>query len=154
MDGTLGQNLSQSSIGSVARTLIITGLNRASWSPSEPSRADRSQSTRIQGIKTENGDEAMTNSEGKRRSGFASMTSEKQREIASKGGRAAHVKGTAHEWTPEEARSAGRKGAQASRYGRGQPAEMTLESRPAMPADMTPESQSAISGEMTLDGAR
>jgi uncharacterized protein len=34
----------------------------------------------------------------------------RQREIASKGGRAAHQKGTAHEWTPEEARDAGRKG--------------------------------------------
>jgi general stress protein YciG len=41
--------------------------------------------------------------------GFASMDQEKRREIASKGGRAAHVKGTAHEWTPDEAREAGRK---------------------------------------------
>jgi len=38
------------------------------------------------------------------------MDRAKQREIASKGGRAAHQKGTAHEWTPEEAREAGRKG--------------------------------------------
>ena len=42
--------------------------------------------------------------------GFASMDRERQREIASKGGRAAHAKGTAHEWTADEARSAGRKG--------------------------------------------
>jgi general stress protein YciG len=42
--------------------------------------------------------------------GFASMDRSKQREIASKGGRAAHEKGTAHEWTREEAREAGRKG--------------------------------------------
>ena len=42
--------------------------------------------------------------------GFASMDREKQREIARKGGRAAHEKGTAHEWTSEEARNAGRKG--------------------------------------------
>lgn len=47
------------------------------------------------------------------------MTPEKQREIASKGGRAAHQKGTAHEWTSEEARNAGRKGGQISRGGRG-----------------------------------
>jgi general stress protein YciG len=47
--------------------------------------------------------------------GFASMDPEKQREVASKGGRAAHVKGTAHEWTSEEAREAGRKGGLASR---------------------------------------
>ena len=38
----------------------------------------------------------------------------KQREIASKGGKAAHQKGTAHEWTSEEARNAGRKGGMAS----------------------------------------
>ena len=47
------------------------------------------------------------------------MAAEKQREIASKGGRAAHLKGTAHEWTSEEARAAGRKGGQISRGGRG-----------------------------------
>ncbi len=47
--------------------------------------------------------------------GFASMSPEKQREIASKGGRAAHVQGTAHEWTSDEARAAGRKGGAASR---------------------------------------
>jgi uncharacterized protein len=45
--------------------------------------------------------------------GFASMNAEKQREIASKGGKAAHEKGTAHEFTPEEARQAGRKGGEA-----------------------------------------
>ncbi len=42
--------------------------------------------------------------------GFASMDPEKQRAIASKGGKAAHEKGTAHRFTPEEAREAGRKG--------------------------------------------
>lgn len=42
--------------------------------------------------------------------GFASMDPSKQREIASKGGRAAHSKGTAHEFTSDEARLAGRKG--------------------------------------------
>lgn len=42
--------------------------------------------------------------------GFASMTKEKQREIASKGGKAAQAAGTAHRWTSEEARAAGRKG--------------------------------------------
>ena len=42
--------------------------------------------------------------------GFASMDRTKQRDIASKGGKAAHQKGTAHEWTSGEAREAGRKG--------------------------------------------
>ena len=46
--------------------------------------------------------------------GFASMDRSKQKEIASKGGKAAHQKGTAHEWTSEEARDAGRKGGLAS----------------------------------------
>lgn len=46
----------------------------------------------------------------KKRRGFAAMSPEKQREIASKGGRAAHERGTAHTFTTEEARDAGRKG--------------------------------------------
>ena len=45
--------------------------------------------------------------------GFASMDPDKQRSIASKGGRAAHAKGTAHEFTHEEAKRAGRKGGRA-----------------------------------------
>src|SRR5207244_8179973 len=46
----------------------------------------------------------------KSRRGFAAMDPAKQREIASKGGKAAHAKGRAHEFTPEQAREAGRKG--------------------------------------------
>ena len=75
------------------------------------------------------------------------MSPDKQREIASKGGRAAHEKGTAHEWTAEEARSAGRKGGQVSRGGRGRlvvPPETTqtfnndaLESAERFPGDRT-----------------
>jgi len=47
--------------------------------------------------------------------GFASMNPDKQRQIARKGGRAAHEIGTAHEWSSAEARDAGRKGGAASR---------------------------------------
>ena len=47
------------------------------------------------------------------RRGFASMDQERQRQIASKGGKAAHIKGRAHEFTPEQAREAGRKGGMA-----------------------------------------
>jgi hypothetical protein len=101
----------------------------------------------------------MTNHEGKKRRGFASMTTEKQREIASKGGRAAHIKGTAHEWTPDEARSAGRKGAHATRNGRSQPAEAGPGKEPdqvtrdtAMRTEeMMPEEQSSTSEDMTLE---
>jgi general stress protein YciG len=44
------------------------------------------------------------------RKGFASMDPEKRRAICSKGGRTAHARGTAHEFTSDEAREAGRKG--------------------------------------------
>jgi general stress protein YciG len=44
---------------------------------------------------------------GTKNRGFASMDPERQREIASQGGKAAHQKGTAHEFTSEEARRAG-----------------------------------------------
>ena len=45
--------------------------------------------------------------------GFASMDEKKQREIASKGGKAAHKKGTAHKFSSEEAKEAGQKGGEA-----------------------------------------
>jgi uncharacterized protein len=50
--------------------------------------------------------------------GFAAMDPEKQRLIASAGGKAAHAAGTAHEWTSEEAREAGRKGGFSSGFER------------------------------------
>lgn len=58
--------------------------------------------------------------------GFASMDPAKQREIASKGGRAAHAQGKAHEFTSEEARAAGRKGGEAA-HARGTAHEFTSE---------------------------
>lgn len=68
------------------------------------------------------------------------MSPEKQREIASKGGRAAHEKGTAHEWTADEARNAGRKGGQVSRGGRGR---LTLgPGDPMTPGQDAPEANS------------
>jgi uncharacterized protein len=76
--------------------------------------------------------------ERKERRGFASMSPEKQREIASKGGRAAHEKGTAHEWTADEARNAGRKGGQVSRGGRGR---LATPSQPISSVDESENSQ-------------
>ena len=73
----------------------------------------------------------------KERRGFASMSPEKQREIASKGGRAAHQKGTAHEWSSDEAREAGRKGGMASRGGRG---KLPLQSTPVITPSVPPSS--------------
>ena len=51
-------------------------------------------------------------SQGPSNRGFAAMSPERQKEIASEGGRAAHQQGVAHEWNSEEARQAGRKGGQ------------------------------------------
>jgi len=64
--------------------------------------------------------------------GFASMDRAKQREIASKGGKAAHQKGTAHEWTSEEARDAGRKGGIASHQRRREQGGPAVENAVAM----------------------
>ena len=72
--------------------------------------------------------------------GFASMDRAKQREIASKGGKAAHQKGTAHEWTSEEAREAGRKGGMASHRRR---KEMMDGSGPETPSSETPQATDA-----------
>jgi len=62
--------------------------------------------------------------EGKSKRGFASMDRAKQAEIASKGGRAAHAQGLAHEFTSEEARSAGRKGGETTSSDRAHMAEI------------------------------
>jgi len=55
----------------------------------------------------------MARQSGTSRRGFASMDQETRRKIASKGGRAAHERGTAHEFSSEEAKAAGRKGGRA-----------------------------------------
>jgi uncharacterized protein len=76
--------------------------------------------------------------------GFASMDRAKQREIASKGGKAAHVKGTAHEWTSEEAREAGRRGGMASHTRAKQAAEQApgATEMPATSDDRQPDNSS------------
>jgi uncharacterized protein len=56
--------------------------------------------------------------EEKKNRGFAAMSPEMQREIASKGGRAAHAQGSAYKFTSEAARAAGKKGGEASRLSR------------------------------------
>src|SRR5688572_22487001 len=77
----------------------------------------------------------------KKRRGFAAMDSEQQRQIASMGGRAAHVRGTAHEWDSLEAAEAGRKGGKAAHRNRASersdgmahPVEMMMNPAGAMP---------------------
>lgn len=53
-----------------------------------------------------------SNGRGASNRGFAAMSPERQKQIASEGGRAAHKQGVAHEWNSDEARKAGRKGGQ------------------------------------------
>lgn len=53
----------------------------------------------------------------KKKQGFASLSKERRKEIASQGGKAAHALGRAHEFTPEEARAAGQKGARIGKKG-------------------------------------
>jgi len=74
----------------------------------------------ISGNRNESGVESRNTGSVTRKTprGFAAMDPQAQRAIAAKGGRAAHQKGTAHEFTSEEARIAGRKGGEASRGGR------------------------------------
>jgi len=64
----------------------------------------------------------------KLRRGFAAMDRAKVREIASKGGKQAHIQGTAHQFTSEEARSAGSKGGKAPRVMRGGGKKKAVES--------------------------
>ena len=80
--------------------------------------------------------------------GFASMDGDKQRLIASKGGKAAHAKGTAHEWSSDEARAAGRKGGE-SRGNRGRPNETTF----AAPNFLS-EAGSSLRGQYAESGLR
>ena len=63
--------------------------------------------------------EGQQESRQKSRRGFAAMDPERQKQIASEGGRAAHRQGVAHEWNADEAREAGRKGGQNSKGTRG-----------------------------------
>lgn len=66
-----------------------------------------SQQSGNQGNRSEGGSKSGSQQSGTSNRGFASMDPERQREIASEGGKAAHEKGTAHEFTSEEARRAG-----------------------------------------------
>jgi uncharacterized protein len=90
---------------------MLDNENRASdQGGMEGAQINLSDSPEVQ--ENQENQEAPRQAKGRGR-GFASMDPAKQREIASKGGKAAHQKGTAHEFTSEEAREAGRKGGQA-----------------------------------------
>jgi general stress protein YciG len=77
--------------------------------------------------------------------GFAAMPRAQVQAIASKGGTAAHAQGTAHQFTPEEARAAGKKGGVAPHRTRGRGAGPRPKSAPSRPAD-EPEDDSSQQG--------
>ena len=72
------------------------------------------------------------NPKPRRPRGFAAMDRSKVSEIASKGGKAAHAAGTAHQFTSDEARAAGRKGGVAPHVRRGRgPRQASPQSPPS-----------------------
>jgi hypothetical protein len=86
--------------------------------------------------------------------GFASMDADKQREIASKGGKAAHEKGTAHEFTSEEAREAGRKGGETVSKDREHMAEIGREGGKSSRKSNLDDESSEEEGKSTRGGSR
>src|SRR5437763_344091 len=113
--GALGstRRRTRTRVAGLKATIGESQIFRRSRMPNRPGNDDRDM-----GVGSDNGQSASQNGGGQGRSrsnrGFASMDRSKQKEIASKGGKAAHAKGTAHEFTSEEAREAGRKGGMAS----------------------------------------
>jgi uncharacterized protein len=87
----------------VAWKLRLSSVQAGSGACAHPTREDATMAN----------DHAQVNRQGKSERGFASMDAGRQREIASKGGKAAHESGRAHEFSSDEARIAGRKGGEA-----------------------------------------
>ena len=95
---------------------------------------------------------ASTNEKGESRGrGFAGMDPERQRQISSQGGKAAHQKGTAHEFDSNEAREAGRKGGMVS-GGRRRAREQAQGGRPAREAEQSGESAEEREQESESEG--
>lgn len=96
------------------RTLPSRGRSNENGNGAKSASAPLEREVEIEGRSAFADEPASTrkgrNGNGASHRGFAAMDQSKQREIASKGGRAAHVKGTAHQWSSDEARAAGRKG--------------------------------------------
>jgi general stress protein YciG len=81
-----------------------------------------------------------------RRRGFAAMDRDRVKEIASKGGKAAHAAGTAHQFSSDEARNAGRKGGMAPHVRRGGVRRRPSESSATSPVQQSGDQQSGDSG--------
>jgi uncharacterized protein len=81
-------------------------------------------------------EDPVTDAMVKGRQGFASMNADLQRQIARKGGQTAHRNGTAHHWTTEEARAAGRKGGREASHRRRLASAAALKSIGSSPQSM------------------
>jgi len=96
---------------------------------------------------------ASTNEKGESRGrGFAGMDRERQRQISSQGGKAAHQKGTAHEFDSNEAREAGRKGGMVS-GGRRRAREQANQQSRREPESENPERESESENESAGTGS-
>ena len=101
-----------------------------------------------------NGSSSSSERKGTSRRGFASMDPNRQKEIASKGGRAAHAKGTAHEWSADEAREAGRKGGETVSRDRAHMAAIGREGGGARSANRRAQQQNGGNGNSGNGGNR
>jgi uncharacterized protein len=91
----------------------------ASRSTPSTSRSKGSRARSRKPVAARSGRRATAQRSSSRGRGFAGMSDQRQREIAAAGGRAAHKRGTAHEFSPAEARRAGQKGGEAVSRDRG-----------------------------------
>jgi general stress protein YciG len=90
-------------------------MSSAGQIENQNSERQEEMSRGFDGMNDQQQDQEISNSSSNgRRSnrGFAAMSPERQKQIASEGGRAAHKLGVAHEWNSDEARKAGKKGGQ------------------------------------------
>lgn len=102
---------------------MIADENNAGGTEQSPEESNTDNTTTAQPQQTASTDApamaAPTEERRPRRRGFAAMDRDRVKEIASKGGKAAHAAGTAHQFSSDEARNAGRKGGMAPHVRRG-----------------------------------
>jgi general stress protein YciG len=97
----------------------MIGENNTGGTEQSADRSNNTGSTPETKAASEEGASAPTEARRPRRRGFAAMDRDRVKEIASKGGKAAHAAGTAHQFSSDEARNAGRKGGMAPHVRRG-----------------------------------
>src|ERR1700687_4386088 len=112
--GRRAEEVAARTVNKIRREKGETKSKRSSSSKSRPARTlARGSRTRKAKPATPRRRASSTRRSSTRGRGFAGMSEQRQREIAAAGGRAAHKRGTAHEFSPSEARRAGHKGGEA-----------------------------------------